>query len=105
MSRWTVDLSTPGAVTTLMASNWPDSPNSCWAVGSENAARVAPARLSAVPNCTMPVRVKVWVGPSSRMRTCWPTLKWYFWAVPASISTSWGVVGARPSINCREEMC
>ena len=105
MSRWTVDRSTPGAATTSMASRWPVSPNSCWAVGSENAASVAPARLSAVPNRTMPVRVKVRGGPASRIRTCWPRVKWYFWAVPASMTTSSGVVGARPWARVSEEIC
>ena len=60
------------------------------------AARVAPARLLAVPKRARPVMVNVFVGPSSRMRTCWPTLKWYFSAVPRSITTWFGVVGGCP---------
>ena len=31
------------------------------------------------------------------MRTWSPTWKWYFWAVPASMATSSGVVGAVPA--------
>ena len=54
-----------------------------------NAASVAPARLFAVPNSVMPVIVKVRGGPAAdRMRTVCPTLKPYFCAVPASITTS-----------------
>ena len=40
--------------------------------------------------------VKVRVGPRSRMRTFWPTVKSYFCAVPRSMTTSFGVVGGRP---------
>ncbi len=40
--------------------------------------------------------VNVRVGPGRRMRTCWPTLKSYFCAVPRSITTSFGVVGCVP---------
>ena len=42
------------------------------------------------------VMVKVRVGPGSRMRTCSPTPKSYFCAVPASMTTSCGVVGGVP---------
>ena len=98
-------LSVPGLAATSMALKRPTRPNSCWAVGRSNAARVAPARLSAVPNRTMPVRVKVRGGPSSRTRTCSPTAKWYFCAVPASITTSLGVVGGRPRTSWSEEIC
>ena len=50
MARWTAALLAPGAVTTLMLSRWPASWRTSCAVGSVNAARVAPARLSADPN-------------------------------------------------------
>ena len=46
-----------------MASNWPTSPRSAWAVGMSKAASVAPARLSAVPKRARPVMVNVRVGP------------------------------------------
>ena len=105
MACWTADLSAPGAVTTLMSSSWPVSWAMACAVGSVNAARVAPARLFAVPNSAMPVMVNVWVGPAVRMRTCWPTEKSYFCAVPASITTSLEVVGGPPAIRCRLEIC
>ena len=75
------------------------------AVGSVNAASVAPARLLAVPNWVMPVMVNVRGGPADRMRTCWPTAKWYFCAVPASITTSSGVAGGPPAIRCSGEIC
>ncbi len=39
------------------------------------------------------------------MRTRCPTVKPYFWAVPASITTSSGVVGGPPAIRCRLEIC
>ena len=68
-------------------SYWPTRWNSCWAVGSQKAAMVAPARLFAVPNWAMPVTVKVCGGPISRIRTCSPTWKWYLDAVPASTTT------------------
>ncbi len=88
-----------------MVSNWPTSPMSAWAVGMSKAASVAPARLSAVPKRARPVMVKVRVGPWSRMRTDWPTLKSYFCAVPRSMTTSWGVVGRVPSTSRRAEIC
>ncbi len=72
MACCTADLSAPGAVTTLMSSSLPVSWAMACAVGSVNAARVAPARLFAVPNSAMPVMVNVWVGPVVRTRTCWP---------------------------------
>ena len=50
MSRWTAALLAPGAVTTLMSSSLPVSWTTSCAVGSVNAARVAPARLFADPN-------------------------------------------------------
>ena len=49
--------------------------------------------------------VNVLVGPRSRMRTCWPTLKPYFCAVPRSITTSCEVVGGAPCTMCRTEIC
>ena len=87
MARWTCALSAPGWATTLMVSNLPTSPMSLWAVGRSKAASVAPARLSAVPKLARPLMVNVWVGPCSRIRTRWPTLKSYFCAVPRSITT------------------
>ena len=66
---------------------------------------VAPARLSAVPNFTIPVMVKVCGGPVSRTRTRWPTAKWYFFAVPSSMRTSSGVVGAVPSVRWSDDSC
>ena len=36
------------------------------------------ARLGALPNCPMPVMVYAFGGSCDRMRTLWPTLKWYF---------------------------
>ena len=105
MACWTADLSAPGAVTTLMSSSWPGSWAMACAVGSVNAARVAPARLFAVPKSAMPVMVNVRVGPAVRMRTCWPTVKSYFCAVPASMTTSLEVVGGPPAIRCRLEIC
>ena len=95
MARWTVALSAPGAARTLIESYCPTRSNSCWAVGSQKAAMVAPARLLAVPNRTMPEMVKVCGGPASRIRTCSPTVKWYFCAVPASTTTWWASVGRR----------
>ena len=74
-------------------------------MGMSNAASVAPARLSAVPKRASPVMVKVWVGPCRRTRTCWPTLKLYFWAVPRSMTTSCGVVGGDPCTRCSVESC
>ena len=105
MARWTAGLSAPGVVTTLMSSSLPVSWTMACAVGSVNAARVAPARLSAVPNWTMPVMVKVWGGPADRMRTRCPTVKSYFCAVPASITTSSEVTGGLPAIRCRGDIC
>ena len=61
------DLSAPDAVTTLMSSSLPISWAMACAVGSVNAARVAPARLFAVPNSAMPVMVNVWVAPAVRI--------------------------------------
>jgi hypothetical protein len=105
MACWTAGLSAPGAVTTLMSSSLPVSWAMAWAVGRVNAARVAPARLFAVPKSAMPLMVKVCVGPAVRMRTCCPTEKSYFCAVPASITTSAEVVGGPPAIRCRLESC
>ena len=106
MARCTAALSAPGAVTTLMASSWPVSWARAWAVGSVNAASVAPARLFAVPNSVMPVIVKVRGGPAAdRMRTVCPTPKPYFCAVPASITTSSDVVGGPPATRCSGEIC
>ena len=70
-----------------------------------NAARVAPARLFADPNWAMPVMVNVRVGPADRMRTRCPTVKSYFCAVPASITTSSEVTGGPPAMRCRLEIC
>ena len=105
MACCTAALLAPGAVTTLMLSSLPVSWAMACTVGSVNAARVAPARLFAVPNSAMPVMVNVWVGPVVRMRTCCPTEKSYFCAVPASITTSWAVTGAPPAIRWRLENC
>ncbi len=99
MARCTVALSAPGWAMTLMLSNLPTSPSTACAVDVSNAASVAPARLLAVPKRAKPVMVNVLVGPSSRMRTCWPTLKWYFSAVPRSMTTSCDVVGAVPWVK------
>ena len=89
-----------------MASSWPVSWVRAWAVGSVNAASVAPARLFAVPNSVMPVIVKVRGGPAAdRMRTVCPTPKPYFCAVPASITTSSDVVGGPPATRCSGEIC
>ncbi len=101
MARWTAALLAPGAVTTLMSSSLPVSWAMACAVGSVNAARVAPARLFAVPNWAMPVMVKDRGGsPAEMTRTRWPTAKWYFCAVPASITTSSGATGGPPAIRC-----
>ena len=105
MARWTAGLLAPGVVTTLMLSSLPVSWAMACAVGSVNAARVAPARLLAVPNSVMPVMVKVWGGPADRMLTCCPTVKPYFCAVPASITTSSAVTGGPPAIRCRGDIC
>ena len=105
MARWTAGLLAPGAVTTLMSSSWPVSWTTCCAVGSVNAARVAPARLLADPNWAMPVMVYVRTGPADKMRTRWPTVKSYFCAVPASITTSSEVTGGPPAMMCRAEIC
>ena len=105
MARWTAGLLAPGAVTTLMSSSRPASWRTACAVGSVNAARVAPARLFAVPNWAMPVMVNVRGGPAKRMRTRCPTVKSYFWAVPASITTSAEVTGGPPATMRRSETC
>ncbi len=49
-----------------------------------------------VPKRAMPVMVKVWDGPARRILTRSPTWKSYFWAVPASMTTSSAVVGRCP---------
>ncbi len=49
--------------------------------------------------------VNVRVGPCNRMRTGWPTLKPYFWAVPRSITTWSGVVGSLPWTSRSAEIC
>ncbi len=105
MSRCTVALSAPGCATTSIASNWPTSPRSAWAVGVSKAARVAPARLSAVPKRARPTMVNVRVGPCNRIRTGWPTLKSYFCAVPRSMTTWLGVVGSLPWTSRSAEIC
>ena len=104
MACWTVVLSAPGALTMLMLSNLPTSPRTACAVGVAKAARVAPARLFAVPKRIRPLMVKVRVGPRSRMRTFWPTVKSYFCAVPRSMATSFGVVGGLPCAMWRAEI-
>ena len=86
-----------------MELNRPTSLKRCWAVGRSKAARVAPARLSAVPNLTRPEMVKVCGGPENSMRTWPPTLKWYLLAVPTSMRTSLGVVGAVPLVRWSAE--
>ncbi len=57
MACCTAALLAPGAATTLMSSSLPVSWTTACAVGSVNAARVAPARLFAEPNWAMPVMV------------------------------------------------
>ncbi len=69
ISRPTEAVLAPGAVTISMLSNWPTSPMRAWAVGTVNAARVAPARLLAVPNRAMPLMVNVSDPPASRILT------------------------------------
>ena len=69
MARCTLCWLLPGVATTLMVSNLPTSPSTAWAVGMSNAARVAPARLSAVPKRARPLMVNVRGGPSRRIRT------------------------------------
>ena len=92
-----------GVVMTSMVLRWPSSPKSRWAVGRLNAAMVAPARLSAVPNPTIPERVKVCGEPGNRIRTWLPTLKWYLRAVPWSITTWVEVDGGLPATRRSEE--
>ncbi len=77
IDRCTAALSAPGLAITLMKSNSPVSPTTRCAVGSVNAARVCPARLSAVPNWAIPVIVNVCAdfSPLPRISTRWPTLK------------------------------
>ena len=100
MARCTAALSAPSAVTTLMSSTLPGSWAMACAVGSVNAASVAPARLLAVPNCAMPVMVKNRGGsPAEMILTRWPAVKPYFVAVPASITTSSWAVGGPPAIR------
>ncbi len=101
MARCTAGLLAPGAVTTLMSSNWPGSCSTACAVGSVNAARLAPARLPADPNSAMPLMVNVRGAPAERTRTRCPTVKSYLLAVPASITTSSEVTGGPPAIMCR----
>jgi hypothetical protein len=66
---------------------------------------VAPARLLAVPNRTIPLIRNVRGGPTRSTRTWSPTLKWYFWAVAASITTSCDEVGADPSESRSADSC
>jgi hypothetical protein len=105
MARWTAGLLAPGAVTTLMSSNWPGSWATACAVGSVNAARLAPARLPADPNSAMPVMVNVRIAPADKIRTRCPTAKPYLLAVPASITTSSEVTGGPPAIMRRLDIC
>src|SRR5690348_11499240 len=109
MARWTAALLAPGAATTLMSSSWPGISARACAVGSVNAARVAPARLPTElppePNWTMPVMVNVRGVPMVSTRTRWPTVKPYFCAVPASMATSPGPRGGPPSIRCSADSC
>jgi len=49
--------------------------------------------------------VKVWTPFGRMMRTRSPTEKWYFCAVPSSMTTSSEVVGASPVTRCRGEIC
>jgi len=58
-----------------------------------------------VPNFTSPLMVNVCGGPDSRMRTRWPTRKWYLFAVPTSMRTSLEVVGAVPRVRCSDDSC
>ena len=88
-----------------MSSNWPGSWSTACAVGSVNAARLAPARLPADPNSAMPLMVNVRGAPANRMRTRCPTVKSYLLAVPASITTSSEVTGGPPAIMCRLDIC
>ena len=107
IERCTAALSAPGLATTSMKSKSPVSPSRRCAVGRVNAARVCPARLSAVPNCAIPVMVKVWADfdAAVRIRTRWPTLNRWFCAVAASITTSSLIVGGLPATRCRLEIC
>jgi hypothetical protein len=105
MSCSTAALLTPGSVTTLIVFTWPVSPSTCCAVGSVNAARVAPAMLFAVPNWAMPVIVNVRGCPAKRIFTRWPTENPNWCAVPASITTSELVVGGRPCTTFKLEIC
>jgi len=105
MACWTSVLLAPGAATTLMVSSLPTSWATACAVGSVNAASVAPARLFADPNWAMPLMVYVLGGRADKMRTGCPTVKPYFCAVPASITTSSELTGGPPAIRCRLEIC
>src|ERR1700676_3634245 len=103
MARWSWALSARGWLRTSTAPRWPGSPRICWAVGRSKAARVAPARLLAVPKVTMAEMVKVWGGPMRRIFTRSPTWKWYLVAVPASMATWSGAVGECPLETRRAE--
>ena len=72
-------------------------------MGRSKAAKVAPPRLSAEPNRTMPEMVNCFGGPTRRILTLSPTLKWYFAAVPASIATCVEVRGAVPLVRFNAE--
>ena len=53
----------------------------------------------------MPVIVKLRGGPPESTRTRSPTRKWYFVAVPLSITTSSAALGALPWTSRTEDSC
>src|SRR5258705_3136327 len=91
-------LVTPAAALTEMTSNSPRRWSTRWAVGTSHSANLAPARLSAEPKPTMPTTVYVPVTLASILIRS-PTAKCSRLAVPASMATSSGPLGARPSLT------
>ena len=94
---------TPGSAATSISSNSPPPFNAICAEAGSKATRVAPARLSAVPNRKTPTIVSSWGGPSRSTRTRSPTAKSCLRAVPASIAISPGACGACPCAIASEE--
>ena len=65
-----------------------------------NSATVAPAGRSASPNFATPTILKSSLGSVALLKlivTVSPTRKWSSFAVPRSITTSWGAFGGRDS--------
>ena len=95
----TISISAEFSIITLIMSTSPTESKSLWAVLNSNKANEAPPGVPTFANSAIPTMVNVAGVAPARTVTFSPTLKSWFSAVTASITTSFVLVGGFPSSN------